>query len=149
MGGAFDEGVFGVTPVGALGVVVVVAGGFLAVVVVVVVDVSPEPALGAVVVVGAGVVLGAVVVGAWVAVVGAWAAIVGAWAAVVRAWAAVVGAWTAAGAGAVVGADALCAAVSDESSPPQPANTRASTTPVVAVSLRGTARTIAPAPATA
>jgi len=38
--------------------------------------------------------------------------------------------------------DALCAALPDESSLPQPANARASTIPVVAVSLRGTAPTI-------
>jgi hypothetical protein len=46
-------------------------------------------------------------------------------------------------AGVVVVA-ALCAAVSAESSLPHPANTRASRIPVVAVSFRGTARTIAP-----
>jgi hypothetical protein len=50
-------------------------------------------------------------------------------------------------AGVVAGvvAAALCEVVLDESSPPQPASTRASTTPVVAVSFRGTAGTIAPA----
>jgi hypothetical protein len=47
-------------------------------------------------------------------------------------------------AGVVVVA-ALCAAEVAASSLPHPANTRASTTPVVTVSFRGTGRTIAPA----
>jgi hypothetical protein len=42
-------------------------------------------------------------------------------------------------------AAALCDVVLDESPPPQPANTRASTIPVVAVSFRGTAGTMASA----
>jgi hypothetical protein len=45
----------------------------------------------------------------------------------------------------VVAVAALCAAEVAPSSLPHPANTRASTTPVVTVSFRGTGRTIAPA----
>jgi hypothetical protein len=45
----------------------------------------------------------------------------------------------------VVVVAALCAAEVAASSLPHPANTRASTTPVVTVSFRGTGRTIAPA----
>jgi hypothetical protein len=47
-------------------------------------------------------------------------------------------------AGVVVGVAALCAVESDFlSPPPQPASARASSTPIVAMSFRGTARTIA------